>query len=78
MAFGPSLQKKEERMSKEKERIQADRRGFLKLAGVGAVIGGAASVVAPVAAEAAGDEAREDGRYNETAHVKRYYDLARF
>jgi hypothetical protein len=29
-------------MSKEKERIQADRRGFLKLAGVGAVIGGAA------------------------------------
>lgn len=65
-------------MSKEKEQIQADRRGFLKLAGVGAVIGGAASVVAPAPVEAAGDNARGDGRYHETAHVRRYYDLARF
>ncbi len=65
-------------MSKEKEQIQADRRGFLKLAGVGAVIGGAGAVVAPAPAEAAVDRAREDARYHETAHVKRYYDLARF
>ncbi len=73
----PLAQKKGEGMSKEKEQVQADRRGFLKLASAGAVLGGAA-VVAPTLAQAEEDKARDEGRYHETAHVKRYYDLARF
>lgn len=65
-------------MDKERDQIQADRRDFLKLASIGAVVGGAVAVVAPTSAEAANEQAREEGRYHETAHVKRYYDLARF
>lgn len=56
----------------------ADRRSFLKLAGAGAVTGAVA--VAADTANAAPVEAKpEDAAgYRETAHVKRYYDLARF
>lgn len=65
-------------MKQEKDRVTADRRKFLKLAGVGAVIGGTAAVTGTETAQAATDKAKEDGRYHESEHVKRYYDLARF
>jgi hypothetical protein len=63
----------------EKTAVTADRRAFLKLAGAGAVTGGAALVGPSMSAEAlaaTGGESKET-LYRETEHVKRYYDLAR-
>jgi hypothetical protein len=63
----------------EKTAVTADRRAFLKLAGAGAVTGGAALVGTSMSAEAlaaTGGESKET-LYRETEHVKRYYDLAR-
>ncbi len=60
------------------DRVNADRRGFLKLAGVGAAVGGVALVSGENVAEA-GTAANETGRiYKETDHIKTYYELARF
>ncbi len=60
------------------DRANADRRNFLKLAGVGAVTGGVALVSGKSVAEAS-TTADETGRlYKETDHIKTYYDLARF
>ncbi|MBL4758343.1 MAG: twin-arginine translocation signal domain-containing protein [Rhizobiales bacterium] len=64
-------------MSKKETDIVTDRRGFLKLAGLGTVAGGAALVVGDKTAEAAGSTSTTAG-YRETDHVKRYYELARF
>jgi nitrous oxide reductase len=60
----------------------ASRRSFFRAAtlGVGAA-GAAVAGLAPTAAEAAvdGETVPDDGtRYQETAHVKKYYELARF
>jgi hypothetical protein len=55
----------------------ADRRDFLKLATVGAVLGGAA-IVAGGKAKAAEPETSDSAGYRETDHVKTYYKLARF
>lgn len=59
------------------EKIETDRRGFLKLAGLGTAAGGAAiaSTVVPAAAEEA--KAKSTG-YRETEHVKTFYKTARF
>jgi len=60
----------------EKGRAETDRRGFLRLAGLGSVVGGAA-LVAGTSTEAA--ETTEAGQgYRETKHVRTYYDTARF
>lgn len=60
------------------DRVNADRRGFLKLAGVGAAAGGVALVSGKNVAEA-NAPADETGRlYKETDHIKTYYELARF
>ena len=63
-------------MSERDNRAVADRRGFLKLAGLGTVAGGTALVAGEVQAE----EAKESpGKlYRETEHVKTFYDTARF
>jgi hypothetical protein len=56
----------------------AGRRDFLKLASVGAAAGTVAAAIGGTReAEAAAPEARTEG-YRETAHVKRFYELARF
>ncbi|MCB1512523.1 MAG: twin-arginine translocation signal domain-containing protein [Hyphomicrobiaceae bacterium] len=66
-------------MAEENDRQVTDRRSFLKLASVGAVATGAAVVVGQNSASASETGAsRDDGRYQETQHVRRYYDLARF
>ncbi len=65
-------------MKEKSERTVADRRSFLKLAGLGTIAGGAACAVgtAPLAAR---EELSEDGKlYRETEHIKTYYELARF
>lgn len=64
-------------MSKGKERTVADRRDFLKLAGLGAATG--AFALATGSKEPKAEEAKA-GRslYRETDHVKKYYELARF
>lgn len=65
-------------MKEKCDRANADRRNFLKLAGIGAVAGGAALVSGKGVAEA-GTTADEKGRsYKQTDHIKTYYDLARF
>lgn len=58
----------------------ADRRAFLKLAGLGSVAGGVAlGVKAASAAVAPATEAKGDSLgYRETEHVRTVYRLARF
>lgn len=65
------------KQSGQKSASLADRRSFLKLAGAGAVTGGAAVTTAAVVA-APSQAADNDSLYRETEHIKRYYDLARF
>jgi hypothetical protein len=65
-------------MKKEKGEAVADRRSFLKLAGAGAVLG-STTVATGGPAQAATEPADDgQGRYRETEHVRRVYDLARF
>ena len=67
-------------MSRKKEETAFGRRDFFKKAGLGAGAVGAAAVgLAAEQGEAA--EPAKDGRgrgYQETAHVKKFYQLARF
>lgn len=60
------------------DQARADRRSFLKLAGAGAVTAGGAAVAGGAQAAPAPQSSDDQGLYRETAHVKRYYDLARF
>jgi hypothetical protein len=64
-------------MKKDHEAIGAKRREFLKLAGLGAVTGAAAAVGAKPAAANVQPQGKRAG-YQETAHVKKAYELARF
>lgn len=66
---------------KEKQNGSSKRRDFLKLAGIGAGVAGAASIglAAPKAkAAAAKPEGERTAGYRESEHVKTYYRLARF
>jgi hypothetical protein len=54
-----------------------NRRGFLKLAGLGAVASGA-TLIAGDKAEAAAPKSPTAAGYRETEHVKRFYETARF
>jgi len=65
-------------MDKQPKATAPGRRAFLKTAGLGAAAASAASAVAidgtPAAAAAAGTQGET---YRETAHVKRFYELAK-
>jgi hypothetical protein len=63
-------------MKQAKKEAVADRRSFLKLAGVGAAAGGAALMTGAKQAEA-GEAKAKPSLYRETEHVRRYYELAR-
>lgn len=65
-------------MKDKAEQSVADRRSFMKMAGISAVAGGAALVSGktPASADVAKDNA--DRLYKETDHIKTYYELARF
>lgn len=65
-------------MSHNGQKAKADRRGFLKLLGVGALSGGAALALDNTSAEASEKDAASKGSYRETEHVKTYYESTRF
>ena len=60
----------------KKTRDTADRRDFLKLAGLGSLAGGATLVTGT--AEAAAPSSEAGNGYRETDHVKKVYEAARF
>lgn len=62
----------------QREKSGSARRDFLKLAGLGALTGGAGLLAGGSADAAVSDEKTDDGLYRETEHVKTYYKLARF
>ncbi len=67
-------------MRKDKDPAgQLDRRGFLK--GAGLALGSAGAVAAIGEGEAVAASSESQGKsagYQETEHVRRYYELARF
>jgi len=60
------------------EKVETDRRGFLKLAGLGTVAGGAAIASTVTSANAKDVELSTASGYRETEHVKTFYESARF
>ncbi len=62
---------------KENSQITSDRRGFLKLAALGTLTGGAV-MASSYSASAAKDMSEASGGYLETEHVREYYKTARF
>lgn len=68
-------------MSEKKKQAAIGRRDFFKKAGLGAGAVGAAAVGLS-AGDGKAEEATKSGTrgrgYQETAHVKKYYELARF
>ena len=56
----------------------ANRRNFMKLVGAGAVASGASLVAGSSEAEPALPEQKAGELYQETDHVRRYYELAKF
>lgn len=60
------------------EKVETDRRGFLKLAGLGTVAGGAAIAASAGQSEAAEAEAAQTTGYRETGHVRAFYESTRF
>ena len=65
--------------TKKDKAPKSDRRDFLKLAGVGAVAGGAAALGGTKKAQAAAAaDAPSGGGYRETEHVRKFYRSARF
>ena len=65
-------------MTTKAEEAKTDRRGFLKIAGLGTVTGGAALVVGNPADAATLEADAKGGGYSETDHVKTFYKTARF
>ncbi|MBD8875008.1 twin-arginine translocation signal domain-containing protein [Roseibium polysiphoniae] len=63
-------------MTDKKTKDTADRRNFLKLAGLGTLAGGASIVAGGAEAVEAGTDAGTG--YRETDHVKKVYETARF
>jgi hypothetical protein len=63
-------------MKQSSKEAVADRRSFLKLAGISAAAGGAALLTGEKKAEA-GETKTQGALYRETDHIRRYYELAR-
>lgn len=55
-----------------------DRRGFLKLAGLGTVASGAVLVAGKDADASVLEAGKDQASYRETEHVKTFYETARF
>lgn len=63
----------------DRETTGVGRRDFLRTAGIGALAGvGATLVGGTEQAEADAPSPATNGRYQETDHVRRVYDLSRF
>lgn len=66
------------REDREKGRSTTGRRELLKLAGLGGAAAGMVALVAPAERAEASEVQPSRRGYRETAHVKTYYELARF
>lgn len=64
-------------MTKKVEKVDTDRRGFMKLAALGAAAGGATLASGQASAAEAPKSATAAG-YRESEHVKTFYKSARF
>ena len=64
-------------MSKDKKAQEVARRDFFKHVGLGAVAVGTVAAGGAASASEAGEQKISTG-YRETAHVKTYYELAKF
>ncbi len=64
-------------MGEQPDRPKAKRRDFLKLLGMGGAAGAAALAGGAAPGEAAAPAKPETG-YRETAHVRKFYETARF
>jgi nitrous oxide reductase len=63
----------------DKTPAESTRREFFKTAGLGSAAAAAVATGITPAAPAAASEAKPEAQgYRETAHVKRYYELAKF
>lgn len=60
------------------EKGRADRRSFLKLAGLGTVTGGALLALGEQPAEASEGRPGDGKLYRETDHVKTFYESTKF
>ncbi len=65
-------------MSEQAERLTAKRREFLKLLGMGGAAGAAALAAGGAAPSEAAAPAQPETGYRETAHVRKFYETARF
>ena len=65
-------------MADRPERNKAKRRDFLKLVGLGSLAGAATAVTGGKSPEAKTETKPQDAGYRETAHVRKYYDTAKF
>lgn len=65
-------------MTERQDRTTAKRRDFLKLMGLGSVAGAAALAAGGTAPAAAAEAKPADAGYRETAHVRKFYETARF
>jgi len=65
-------------MSENRQKAKADRRSFLKLAGLGALSGGAMLALDKSPARASEVSVKLTGSYRETDHIRTYYESARF
>ena len=65
-------------MAERPERNKAKRRDFLKLVGLGSLAGAATAVTGGKTPQAQAEEKPEGAGYRETAHVRKYYDTAKF
>lgn len=66
-------------MNKQTKKSAVGRRDFLRAAGAGAAAAAAVSTVAgaPEAKAAENAETRKKARYQETEHVKKFYEICR-
>jgi Tfp pilus assembly protein PilN len=65
-------------MGERQERTKARRREFLRLIGFGGVAGAAALATGGKAPPPAAAAKPDEAGYRETAHVKKYYETAKF
>ena len=65
-------------MAQRPRRNKAKRRDFLKLVGLGSLAGAATAVTGGKTPEAQAAEKPQGPGYRETAHVRKYYDTAKF
>ncbi len=65
-------------MPDREDKAIADRRNFLKLAGIGTLTGGAALALGKTSATASEAPSGDGVSYRETDHVKTFYKTARF